>query len=165
MLYNLALIEMKVTRNLILITLTILVIGSCAQQQPVVVRDSVVDSAVSSTEEQLPAISVEMLKERIDSIGTDVFVLDVRMPMEYNGPLGHIEGAHSIPLQELGERLDELTNLQDRPIYVICHSGGRSARATRMLLDAGFQAVNVTGGMLAWSQLIEKLAEINGNPD
>lgn len=156
---------MRITRNLILIPLTILVISDCARQRPVVVRDSAVDSAISSSEEQLPAISVEMLKERIDSAEMDCYILDVRSLMEYNGPLGHIEGAHHIPMQELDERLDELVGLEDQPIYVICHSGGRSARATRMLLDAGFRAVNVAGGMLAWSQLIAKLAESSGNPD
>ena len=36
-------------------------------------------------------------------------------------------------------------------IYVICQSGGRSARATRVFVDAGIDAYNVTGGMTAWN--------------
>ena len=156
---------MKVTRNLILFPMTVLVISGCLQQQLVVVRDSAVDSVVDNATEQLPTISVEELKERIDSAETDVYILDVRSLLEYNGLLGHIEGAHHIHIQELGERLDELVGVEDQPIYVICHSGGRSARATRILLDAGFQATNVAGGMLAWFYLMKDLAESMGSPD
>jgi rhodanese-related sulfurtransferase len=48
----------------------------------------------------------------------------------------------------LADRLDELP--RDETLLVICRSGGRSAVATETLVDAGFDAVNVTGGMLAW---------------
>jgi rhodanese-related sulfurtransferase len=38
----------------------------------------------------------------------------------------------------------------DRPVYVICRSGGRSAKAVEHLRSQGIDAVNVTGGTLAW---------------
>lgn len=47
----------------------------------------------------------------------------------------------------------ELVAVKDQPIYVICRSGNRSATATRMLLEAGYQATNVAGGMRAWNAL------------
>ena len=136
---------------------------SCIQRQDASSRDIVADPAVAPAE-QLPTITVEALKDRI-ATGTVTFILDVRTPEEYDGPLGHIVGARLIPVQELAQRLDELTDVKDRPVFVICRSGGRSARATRMLLDAGFRAANVDGGMQAWDDLIEKQSKSASNPD
>ncbi|UCH61666.1 MAG: rhodanese-like domain-containing protein [Fidelibacterota bacterium] len=117
-----------------------------------------------SAKEELPTITVEALKDSI-AADTATFVLDVRTPEEYDGPLGHIEGARLIPVRELAQRLDELADVKDQPISVICRSGGRSARATRMLIDAGFQAFNVTGGMQAWRNLAGKQSKSRENPD
>ncbi|MCH8327528.1 MAG: rhodanese-like domain-containing protein [Candidatus Marinimicrobia bacterium] len=80
------------------------------------------------------------------------FILDVRTPGEFDGPLGHIEGARLIPVQELAQRLAELQDVQDGLIHVVCRSGNRSGKATKILLEAGFEAVNVEGGMRAWRQ-------------
>jgi rhodanese-related sulfurtransferase len=132
---------------------------SCAQRQAAVRIDPVVDA-----EEQLPTVTVEALKNRI-AAGTATFILDVRTPEEYDGPLGRIEGSRLIPVQELAQRLGELADVKEGPIFVICHSGGRSARATRMLLEAGFLANNVAGGMQAWDKLVGKQSESKRNPD
>ncbi len=56
-------------------------------------------------------------------------------------------GAVNIPLGELRGRLDELP--RDREILVICRSGQRAYYATRILLQNGFKARNVSGGMLS----------------
>ncbi|MFC1548183.1 rhodanese-like domain-containing protein [Candidatus Neomarinimicrobiota bacterium] len=95
---------------------------------------------------------MENLHALIDSDST-AMVLDVRTPEEYHGPLGHIEGALLIPVRELEERMQELSEYQNQKIYVICRSGGRSSRATRMLLETGHNATNVEGGMEAWSKM------------
>ena len=76
----------------------------------------------------------------------DPYLLDVREPGEV--AQARIEGARHIPLGSLVERLDEVP--RDRPVYVICHVGGRSAQAAQYLEGNGFDAVNVTGGILAW---------------
>ena len=55
----------------------------------------------------------------------DPYILDVREPGEV--AQARIEGARHIPLGSLVERLDEVP--RDRPVYVICHVGGRSAQA------------------------------------
>ncbi|MGQ0741392.1 MAG: rhodanese-like domain-containing protein [Alphaproteobacteria bacterium] len=82
------------------------------------------------------------------------FVLDVREPSEYAGPLGHIEGAKLVPLGQLAARAKELP--KDKPIVAVCRAGGRSAQATVILQKAGFERVaNLTGGMLRWKE--EKL--------
>ncbi|MBV8800617.1 MAG: MBL fold metallo-hydrolase [Alphaproteobacteria bacterium] len=78
-----------------------------------------------------------------------VQILDVREPPEYSGPLGHIPEAILIPLGQLAARASELG--KDRPIVAVCRAGGRSAQATNILKDAGFERVaNLPGGMLRW---------------
>jgi rhodanese-related sulfurtransferase len=73
-------------------------------------------------------------------------VIDVRQPDEYR--TGHIAGAKLIPLNQLGSRMKELP--QNREIVCVCASGNRSGSAARMLVKAGYQAVNMRGGMLSW---------------
>jgi sulfur dioxygenase len=78
-----------------------------------------------------------------------VQILDVREPDEFTGPLGHIKGAVLIPLGELAARAGELA--KDRPVVAVCRAGSRSAQATTILQQAGFNDVaNLTGGMLRW---------------
>ena len=100
----------------------------------------------------LPSITVENLCALISADST-VFVLDVRTPKEYDGPLGHIAGALLIPVKELEARIEELSDHRDQEIYIVCRSGGRSSRATRMLLEQGYRAANVAGGMQAWNTM------------
>lgn len=76
----------------------------------------------------------------------DVYILDVREPQEL--AQARIDGAHHIPLGELVERQGEVP--RDRTVYVLCHVGGRSARAAAYLEQQGVDAVNVDGGILAW---------------
>jgi glyoxylase-like metal-dependent hydrolase (beta-lactamase superfamily II)/rhodanese-related sulfurtransferase len=79
----------------------------------------------------------------------DVQVLDVREPDEFTGPLGRIPGAVLIPLGQLSGRLNELA--KTAPIVAVCRAGGRSAQATNILRQAGFERVaNLPGGMLRW---------------
>jgi glyoxylase-like metal-dependent hydrolase (beta-lactamase superfamily II)/rhodanese-related sulfurtransferase len=78
-----------------------------------------------------------------------VEILDVREPEEFDGPLGHIEGARLVPLGELADKAEGLP--RDRPIVAVCRAGGRSARATQILAKAGLpQSANLSGGMLRW---------------
>jgi NADPH-dependent 2,4-dienoyl-CoA reductase/sulfur reductase-like enzyme/rhodanese-related sulfurtransferase len=76
------------------------------------------------------------------------FLLDVREPMEL--AVENVPGALNIPLGQLRARLGELP--RDREIHVICRSGQRAYYATRVLLQNGFQAKNVSGGMLSLAQ-------------
>jgi rhodanese-related sulfurtransferase len=75
------------------------------------------------------------------------WLLDVREPDEWAA--GHAPDAKHIPLRELQARSAEVP--ADRAIYVICQSGHRSALATEALNAAGWQAVNVAGGMQQWA--------------
>jgi NADPH-dependent 2,4-dienoyl-CoA reductase/sulfur reductase-like enzyme/rhodanese-related sulfurtransferase len=83
-----------------------------------------------------------------DSVA-DGFLLDVRNPAELE--VESVPGALNIPLPQLRARLGELP--RDREILVICRSGQRAYYATRILLQNGFQARDISGGMLSRSHL------------
>ncbi|MGB9495081.1 MAG: FAD-dependent oxidoreductase [Azonexus sp.] len=73
------------------------------------------------------------------------FLLDVREPIEL--AVENVPGAVNIPIGQLRTRLGELP--RDREILVICRSGQRAYYATRALLQLGFKAKTVAGGMLS----------------
>ena len=81
-----------------------------------------------------------------DSLG-DSFLLDVRNPPEVAAD--PVPGAVNIPLPQLRSRLAELP--KDKQIASFCRSAQRSYYATRILLQNGFKAVNISGSMLARS--------------
>ena len=72
-------------------------------------------------------------------------ILDVREPIEL--AVEYVPGAVNIPLGQLRDRLDELP--RDQEIHVVCRSGQRAYYATRLLLQKGFRASNISGGMLS----------------
>ncbi len=73
-------------------------------------------------------------------------LVDVREKSEWDA--GHAPKAKHHPLRGLPSSMGRLP--EDRTIIVVCRSGNRSARATKVLAQAGFDAVNLTGGMTAW---------------
>jgi rhodanese-related sulfurtransferase len=78
-----------------------------------------------------------------------VQIVDVREADEFNGALGHVEGAKLIPLGALADQMKTLK--KEKPIVTVCRSGARSAQATQLLAKAGFDKVaNLSGGMLRW---------------
>lgn len=84
--------------------------------------------------------------EAIALVAAGGYLLDVREQDEWDS--GHAPDAHLLPMSELQQRVAELP--ENTPLLVICHSGMRSQRVTSFLLDDGFDATNVVGGMLAW---------------
>jgi rhodanese-related sulfurtransferase len=81
------------------------------------------------------------------SVPEGVFLLDVREHEEWAA--GHAPSARHIPLGELAGRVGEVP--QGEAVYVICRSGGRSAHAADALTGAGWNAINVAGGMQDWA--------------
>ena len=84
--------------------------------------------------------------EAIAAAAAGEYLLDVREPRERDEV--HAPSAELIPMRALSERVGELP--EDGRILVICHSGMRSAAVTEALVAAGYPAVNVAGGMVAW---------------
>jgi rhodanese-related sulfurtransferase len=87
-------------------------------------------------------------------------LLDVREDSEFE--LGHAPGAHHVPLAEIPDHLHDLA--KDSRIVCVCRSGGRSARAGKFLLEQGFDAVNLEGGMTAWAEAGAPLEADHGEP-
>lgn len=81
----------------------------------------------------------EALKEK------DTILLDVREVDEF--ARGHIPQAINQPLSQLGQFKGD----NSKHYLIICQSGMRSQRATDFLTAQGYQAVNVKGGMNAWT--------------
>jgi rhodanese-related sulfurtransferase len=94
---------------------------------------------------EVPTIEVAQVP---DPIPEGVTVLDVREPIEWQ--YGHIDGAVHIPLTQIPSRAEELP--VDQQLLVVCKVGGRSAQATAFLREKGFEAINLAGGMLDWSE-------------
>jgi len=79
-----------------------------------------------------------------DKIKAGAAIIDVRTPDEFAD--GHYEGARNIPVNVLGNRLDEV-GPKDRPVVLYCASGARSAMAAKMLKASGFADVTNAGGL------------------
>jgi sulfur dioxygenase len=94
----------------------------------------------------------EIAPEWLASHRADVHVLDVRSATEFDGELGHVDGAQLIPLDELRARAAEVP--RDKPVVVVCQTGRRSALGSAMLRTAGLtQTANLAGGMVRWHAL------------
>ena len=98
------------------------------------------------------AISPRELYARFDD-GDAPVLLDVRSALEW--AICRIEPAVLIPLRELPSRVGELHS--DDEIICVCRSGRRSARATKLLREAGFgRARNLRGGLAAWAEEVDR---------
>jgi NADPH-dependent 2,4-dienoyl-CoA reductase/sulfur reductase-like enzyme/rhodanese-related sulfurtransferase len=80
------------------------------------------------------------------------FLLDVRQPVEL--VVESVPGAVNIPLPQLRARLGELP--KDREIVIICRSAQRAYYATRILLQNGFKARNLSGGTLTRAMVVPR---------
>jgi rhodanese-related sulfurtransferase len=77
-------------------------------------------------------------------------IVDVRGPGEFTGPLGHIDSAENIPLDQIPERITDLL-AEQRLLVLVCHTDRRSSTAAHHLRRAGREDVAVLrGGMVAW---------------
>jgi NADPH-dependent 2,4-dienoyl-CoA reductase/sulfur reductase-like enzyme/peroxiredoxin family protein/rhodanese-related sulfurtransferase/TusA-related sulfurtransferase len=87
-----------------------------------------------------------------------VQLVDVRTKEEYD--LGTIEGALNIPLDELRNRLDEIS--KDKGIYVFCQVGLRAYVALRILAQKGFKNVmNLSGGYKTYELAMQNQSNID----
>jgi rhodanese-related sulfurtransferase len=96
------------------------------------------------------AISPQELAQ-LHAGGEAVNLIDVRTPTEFREI--HVPFAKNVPLDRL--ELSHVAAVCERPfgqpVYVICLSGARGAKACEKLSAAGLKAVNIAGGTLAWA--------------
>lgn len=107
----------------------------------------------------VPEIEPELLRDALASDMRPVLI-DVRTRAEWTK--SRIEGAVSVPILDLPDRLEALGLVRSQPIVAICLSAHRSIPAVRLLRERGFESVaQLRGGMLAW--WARKLPTLNGD--
>jgi phage shock protein E len=85
---------------------------------------------------------------------SDALVLDVRSPVEFKGPMGHIKGSKLIPVEYLWARVDELSDFKNKNVFIICQSDHKGRIACITLARSGFANVyNVISGMSGVNQV------------
>ena len=80
----------------------------------------------------------------MDELIGKVAIIDIREPYEYAG--GSLKTAINIPMGELAANPGKYLK-KDKTYYIMCQSGGRSARTCKYLDKEGYQVVDVAGGM------------------
>lgn len=130
--------------KLIIITLIILNFNSCKKEQSTTQETS---TETVSAETENTHLSAEDFSKKI-SENADAIVLDVGTPQEFLG--GHILNAQNISISDDFE--NRITNLDhNKPVFVYCLSGARSANAAEILQNQGFTKVyNLEAGILSW---------------
>lgn len=83
--------------------------------------------------------------------GEPVTLLDVREEWELG--VASVPGVLHIPMGEVADRMQEIDRARD--VVVLCRSGRRSLEVAKFLQQNGFKAVNLAGGILAWSRELD----------
>jgi rhodanese-related sulfurtransferase len=101
-----------------------------------------------TTVREISAPELKAMRDR----GARPQVLDVREDWELQ--LARIPDVLHVPMNQVPARLSELS--RDAETVVMCHAGGRSLRVAHFLANQGFTNVaNLTGGIAAWSELVD----------
>lgn len=99
---------------------------------------------------EIDCVSVKQLLDQ----NADFVLLDCREPMEHD--LGTIDGAMLLPMSELVDRREELSDQAEQQIVVYCHHGMRSLQVAQWLRQQGFsRAQSMAGGIDRWSLEID----------
>jgi rhodanese-related sulfurtransferase len=98
------------------------------------------------SEEQ--ATEIELPPERVAEMrdAGELELIDVRMGFEWEA--GRLAGARHVEVNELTARASSIP--KDRPVVFYCRSGNRSGMAAQAFREAGFDAYNLAGGIIAW---------------
>ena len=105
-----------------------------------------------------PPVAFEMLR---DNPGLPI--IDLRSRFEFTGPVGHVKGARSIPLDDLPERLPALFPLKERTFLVYCGHDDCGEEGLEILIAAGFEEVILMdGGIDAW--VMDGYGTVTGPP-
>lgn len=94
-------------------------------------------------------VDVQGYKDNYHDTDVDYALIDVREVEEYED--GHLPNAVNIPLSEFQARFSEVP--KDKPVVMVCRSGGRSAQASEFLVMQGYDGdkiSNLLGGTMGW---------------
>ena len=151
----------KVSTLFLLFSLSAAVLLSCKSEakspvQPATAQTTVQKQQITQTVSK--AISAEQFKQAIES--GEVQLVDVRTPREY--AQSHIDGAINVNFASPAF-VDDMIKAgidKEKPLYIYCLSGARSAAARRKLAAAGFKEVyDMRGGVRSWYQKGYKLVK------
>lgn len=98
---------------------------------------------------QTQTITVQQLAQSGEQGNLDI--IDVRTPVEFREV--RAVSAHNIPLDVLDPHtvMKQRNGSANDPLYVMCRTGTRGAKAQQQFLDAGFEnVINIEGGIDAW---------------
>ncbi|WP_345276438.1 rhodanese-like domain-containing protein [Litoribaculum gwangyangense] len=107
-------------------------------------------SCNSQVDKKINVIDLPTLKQEV--IGKDVQFVDVRTENEYQA--GHIDDAVNIDISNETNFKNKIQELdKNKPIYIYCHSGGRSNKASKIMEELGFTTIyDFSGGWSTWSR-------------
>ena len=108
----------------------------------------------------MPEVIHVDVTQALAMIAEGAFLLDVREPEEW--VTGHAPEAVHVPMGAVGTSIDRLPG--DRTIVCVCRSGARSAAVAEALAGAGYDAVNLAGGMQAWAGAGQPVVDDHGSP-
>lgn len=143
----------------------LLALPGCQQSAPTAVATAApsAGAAAHAAAAAAPAAAAEVHVQHLDTAAFNaaamaegkakpgVTVLDVRTPGEVAE--GHLPGATVIDISDPAFATKAAALPKDKPVYVYCRSGARSARAAGQLAGMGFPAVyNLSGGILGWGR-------------
>ncbi len=97
----------------------------------------------------VPSVSADEARELVDA---GAVMVDVRTTSEWNA--GHCAFALHMALDQLSQKQRRIP--KNKKVVVVCRSGNRSRGATKQLIESGYDAVNLSGGMHAWQRSGEK---------
>jgi rhodanese-related sulfurtransferase len=93
-----------------------------------------------------PAVAYEIVRDT-----PEVFILDLRLPQDFQGPKGHLRNAFNIPLSRLPYRLLEMRSFRGETFLVYCDSDECGSAGMKILSDSGFpDAFLIGGGIDGW---------------
>ncbi|MCP2732129.1 molybdopterin-synthase adenylyltransferase MoeB [Limnofasciculus baicalensis] len=105
---------------------------------------------------EMQEMTVQELKQLLDSGADDFLLVDVRNPNEYD--IAKIPGSILVPLPDIeqGSGVEKIKQiLNSHRLIAHCKMGGRSAKALGILKEAGIDGINVKGGIIAWSREVD----------
>ena len=105
----------------------------------------------------VPSVSAAEARHLVDA---GAVMVDVRTTGEWNA--GHSAFALHMALDQLSQKQRRIP--KNKKVVVVCRSGNRSRGATKQLISAGYDAVNLSGGMNAWQRSGETLIDRSGKP-
>lgn len=105
-------------------------------------------SAFLQKSENVTILSYDDFKLAV--VGKQVQLIDLRTDKEYKD--GFIDDAIQMNFLETDTFVNQIESLKkDKPVYVYCHSGGRSGKASKFFLNNGFTKIyNFSGGYKSW---------------